>query len=157
MKHQPSKKQILALKTFVSELEYLFEVQNWRSTVLFAEEDRDGFMASNSIDTEYLRYTMTIYPCFWHNPIKSRATSIVHEFCHIPMDGLYSALLDAIDGKLHNRTQIRVYAENATVRFENIIFLLLGKKKKADYFHKALEKYLLSETPIKKTKKKKRK
>jgi len=132
---------------FLTDIEWLFGIQNFDRKLTFKNEDDGGKEAEVNFDEEYQRITVKIYPCFWGESLADQRKALLHELCHsitLPSKVLF---WDFIDGKATTKDHANDVNERATSQIENILDGLLRGRFK--YAKRAYSEY------IKKTKKKK--
>lgn len=125
---------------FFTDMEWMFDYQNWDRSVVFKEKDDNELAAQVRQEDEYRRITVDIYPCFFTHSPKEQREFLLHEFCHSFSHKLYCASIDLLDGKLHTKEQLRKLNEEATSRVVQIIDALLRGKLR--YAKRGYERYL---------------
>lgn len=155
MLKKPSRNKVKkAVKKFIESMVWMFDYQNFDRTILFREKDEDNLAAGVTIDKEYQRVTIFIYPCFFDNTIDSQRQYLLHEFCHTYTDILKKKASNLLNGKLETEESIRFSNEEATSRITNTLDALL--QGKLGYARKAYAQFIETLSPPVNKKRKRR-
>lgn len=135
--HHKTKKRI---QTFIEDLQWLFNVQNFERTIVYSETDQDESAATVLIDKEYQRITITIYPCFFEYSLEQQRGYLLHELCHMIGHDLAEIASGFLEGKHANRKQIQAAEEQLT---SSITMLMNGLLQgRMSYARKGYARYL---------------
>lgn len=130
-------KRITAL---MSQLDFVFHVQNFDRTVVLKKEDYDNRACDIKTDLEYQRIEISIYPCFFENSLEDQRMYLLHEYCHVLLKPLAQVVSNLQDGKLETKEH-RIFAvEQTTSAMANILAALL--KGRMRYARKAYADYI---------------
>lgn len=133
---------------FVSDMQYLFALQNYDRSVEFSKKSKESLAASVAIEEDYQRIKITIFPCFWENSLKNQAEYLLHEFCHylvLPIDTIaYNTMI----GKVETAEHRRVALEKSTSSIANILDSILCGKHSLEM--KIYQKYFAVPKKLKK-------
>lgn len=131
------------ISNLLIDLQQVFGVQNYDRTYTLEKKNKEhasggDLAASITIDDEYQRLHIRIYPCFFDNSFENQRQYILHEFCHLLTDDIYDVSFKLLTGVHHTREQTRTANEKSVSKTMNIIeALLLGKMSYAREAYKA--------------------
>lgn len=137
MRKRNTKKKIME---FMSDMQWLFECGNFDRIIVYPEKDKDHLMAEMSMEEDYQRIKLTIYPTFFKEREEDQRKALLHELSHIFTIPLSCIGKELLDGKFHSREEICFAHERAASKIENVLDALLQGRFK--YAKKAYEKYL---------------
>lgn len=100
----------------------IFGLQNWKITLVYANEDVENHKVKTYADPRYNLASMTIYPRLLKEQAEWDET-IVHELIHVVM-ALYDFFADNL-GKEESDELFAIARENATSQLTNIIMRLI--------------------------------
>lgn len=133
---------------FLSDMQYLFALQNYDRTVVFKTEPNEDKAASVYVEEDYQRIKISIYPCFWGNSLKNQAEYLLHEFCHYLVLPIDMVAYNALTGKMESSEHRRVALEKSVSSIANIIDSFLTGHKSLEM--KIYQKYFKKQEHAKK-------
>lgn len=146
MSKKPTAKDKKFINDFLTDLQWLFAIQNYERGVSFVDEDREsdkeGFStyADVLVEEDYQRIKIRIYNAFWGLSREQQCKTLLHELCHVVTWPLKEAGDCLLDGKLVTREAFRVAMERSTATIENMLHdFLRGYNKHA---RECYQKYL---------------
>lgn len=144
-----------AVSQFFSDLEWIFDYQNFDRGIIFKEENFEDTAAAVDIDSEYRRVTMKIFPSFFDHKIYDQRDILLHEFCHTFTHEVHQGALRLLNGKFESADKLASRNEEATSRITQIIGALLKGKMK--YARRGYKDYIKNAEPRKISKKRTKK
>lgn len=143
---KPSKKDKKDLLNLMSDLDFLFGINAKNRELRYKDSDKKvndiSTICEILVEEDYNRVTIYIYPIFWDKDQKERASSIIHEYCHILVNPLHDVAQNLIDGKLETWEHKRVAWEKSVCSIEYLITGFLSGKFK--WAKKSFNSYLKS-------------
>lgn len=148
----PGEKESISL--FFKDMQFLIGIQNYDNKTMYVTNDaKDGEVtgqaslaaASITIDEDYQRISVTIYPSFWNsNNRDDQRKYILHELSHYLTDPQTTIADDLHEGRFHSKSELHTATEKSTSQITNILELFLNSdnKKYVERFLKAYDRYM---------------
>lgn len=110
--------------------------------------------ADVTINRDYQRVRIQVYPCFFEMTPEDQRGALLHELCHSFADRLQSITENLIAGRIETKVSLQQAVEETTSRITAILSGLLAGQYK--YARVGYANYLKNVAPKKSTPKKKR-
>lgn len=124
-----TKKQKDRVKALASVFDGFFSIKSFERSFVWMNEDNgdgSGVAADISIDFEYQRVTIRVYPAFWKEDIDIQRKMILHEFCHILVARLQHLTEDLLAGKLRTEDEKKKVVEECTSRITHLLEMMMS-------------------------------
>jgi hypothetical protein len=122
-----TKQQKDRVKKLTAEFDEFFSISNFERSFMWMEEDHEDLVAADiSVNFEYQRVHIRIYPCFWKEDRDTQRKMILHEFCHILLKRIQTVTEDLLAGKLRTENDKQSAIEECTSRITHLLDLQLS-------------------------------
>lgn len=139
----PNEKQKRKLANLMEQLDWFYGVSNQDRYLNYKKQndpESPDSAADISIDEQYQRMTISIYPNFWDNTEKDQRAFMIHEYTHYLVQPLQRVARNLHSGRLHTEKDINEAVEKVTSSVTIIIDALLSGKR--GYMLKAYEDFI---------------
>lgn len=121
-----TKKQKDKVKALASVFDEFFSIRSFERSFMWMENDDEGVAADITVNFEYQRVNIRIYPCFFKEDIDVQRKMILHEFCHILVARLQHLTEDLLAGKLHTEDEKKKVVEECTSRITHLLEMMMS-------------------------------
>mgnify|MGYP006972433322 CR=1 FL=1 len=114
----------------IEQLDWFFEIRYYDRTIRYEKTDKEGINAEVSVQSDYKRVRLNIYPAFFTQPKKEQRKIILHEYVHTVLWPLQMQAYNAVNGKFINNETMMDAVESVTCAVtERLSSLLEGNSK----------------------------
>lgn len=136
----PHKKTKKKIDEFLESLEFFTSTQNYDKGIVYKKEDDSGKLAEISVEKNYQRVTLSIYPAFFRESPDEQRNTLIHEGVHILLAPIQYKGTDMLNGNLVTKDSFIFSLEESTSKVTEVLVRLLDGKLK--YMAKAYKDYL---------------
>lgn len=141
IKH-PTKTEKRRIRNLISQLGWIFQIQNHDRDIVWGDKQKEGCAASISVDDDYQRVCIYIYPSFYTHDLEDQFGFILHEFCHILTNPLRDIVDSLQNGELQTKEHRRIAVERSTSSIAGLIKRLLQSSNAYTTTTKEYKKYV---------------
>ena len=125
---------------FLTEMQWMFNLQNYDRTLTFMEKESQDTVADVIVEEDYSRVYIKIYPLFWTYTLDEQRKFLLHEMTHSLVEPTRDIADNLLKGKFETQDHLTRSNEKVTSMVSNILHsLLIGNLK---YSSLAYNKYL---------------